>query len=99
MGLLPSSPLSSPLNLSSGPRPGLFSFEGRAKYDAWARVASEYDGRVEDAKVRYVEIAKSAGWNGSDEVSDETATPKKGGGGGMGFGPSVSMLEREEESG
>lgn len=84
----------------TGSRPGMLSFEGRAKYDAWTRIAKEYTGRVAEARARYVEIAKGAGWTESaeDQASEPTpATHKKSGP--TGFGPSVSMMEREDDTG
>ncbi|KAL1406077.1 hypothetical protein Q8F55_007760 [Vanrija albida] len=91
-------------NSSSGPtgsRPGIFSFEGRAKYDAWARVAAEYDGRLDAARARYVEIARSAGWAEGAEAVDEgeEGAERKSSGGGGGFGPSVSMMVPTDEGG
>ncbi|CAK9786803.1 ankyrin [Cutaneotrichosporon oleaginosum] len=85
----------------TGKRPGIFSFEARHKYDAWARIATAFGGRPDDAKARYVEVARGAGWMGNaspgaeaGEGGVEVEVKKKSGG--MGFGPSVSVMEREE---
>ncbi|GMK59316.1 hypothetical protein CspeluHIS016_0703310 [Cutaneotrichosporon spelunceum] len=81
-------------------RPGIFHFEARHKYDAWGRVATAFGGRPEDAKARYVEIAREAGWKGLDAPTlpeaeaEEDKVPRKTDG--TGFGPSVSVMEREE---
>lgn len=84
---------------STGKRPGIFYFEARHKHDAWARIATAFGGRPDDAKARYVEIARASGWKGVDapespEPETEAEVPKRSGG--MGFGPSVSVMAREE---
>lgn len=89
---------------STGSRPGIFSFEGRAKYDAWARVAAEYAGREDAARARYVELARGAGWVegqvAEEEEEGEDGTERKpSGGGGLSFGPSVSMMVQTDEGG
>jgi acyl-CoA-binding protein len=83
---------------STGKRPGIFHFEARHKHDAWARTATAFGGRPDDAKARYVEVARRAGWKGPDAPPSpevEAEAPKKSGG--MGFGPSVSVMAREDE--
>ncbi|BEJ14782.1 hypothetical protein CspHIS471_0405490 [Cutaneotrichosporon sp. HIS471] len=82
----------------TGKRPGIFHFEARHKHDSWGRVATAFGGRPDDAKVRYVEIARQAGWKGLDAPAspedEEEEEPRKTGG--TGFGPSVSVMAREE---
>lgn len=68
----------------------MFSFEAKAKYDAWARVAIEYEGRVDGAKERYVEIATTVGWEEDMESIGND-------GGGVSFGPPMSIMTKEEE--
>lgn len=78
----------------TGSRPGMFSFEGRAKYDAWTRIATEYDS--ETARERYVEIARSAGWKGdvgAGEDEDNAPKPKAKA---SGFGPTMSLPVQKE---
>lgn len=71
----------------------MFSFEGRAKYDAWARVAKEYTS-VEVAKARYVEVASQLGWVEGEVVEDQDdAKPKSKS---AGFGPTMSMPVQKE---
>lgn len=65
----------------------MFAFEAKAKYDAWVRVAAEYD--VERAKIRYVQIAQSIGYTPEDEGEGRKSRP-------TGMGPSVSIMTSEE---
>jgi len=67
----------------------MFAFEAKAKYDAWAKTASEYAGREGDARARYVEIARSVGYTGAEEGEEAEGGKKKSGGTGMGVGVSV----------
>ncbi|ORY29166.1 ankyrin repeat-containing domain protein [Naematelia encephala] len=60
----------------SGARPSIFSVAARAKYDAWAAQTARYaklnDG-AQQARGRYVGIAKEVGWKGEglDMLKDE----------------------------
>ncbi|KAF8527876.1 ankyrin repeat-containing domain protein [Hysterangium stoloniferum] len=80
------------------PRPSLFDFTGRAKWDAWHKLGSENDHTdVEVWQQRYVDIARSLGWEpnphpavAANEHQDEESS--NGGGGGMGV--SVSVISR-----
>jgi len=64
----------------------MFSVAARAKHDAWATQSQKYSD-VEEAKGRYIEIAKEIGWEGG----------KSGSGGAMG-GVKVSVMAKEEDS-
>ena len=44
------------------PKPSLFDFAGKAKWDAWKSAGDTYKDRPADAEARYIEIAKSLGW-------------------------------------
>ena len=44
------------------PKPSLFDFTGKAKWDAWKSAGETYKDRAADAEVRYLEIASSLGW-------------------------------------
>lgn len=75
----------------------------RAKWDAWDQMAKDYEGRVQDAEERYLEIATSLGWREGDnpvassshgvtgdeegEEGEEGRTSE-----GMGMGVSVSVM-------
>jgi len=58
----------------------------RAKHDAWVTQSQKYSD-VEEAKGRYIEVAKEIGWEGG----------KSGSGGAMG-GVKVSVMAQEEDS-
>lgn len=78
----------------SGGRPGIFSIEARAKYDAWTRAAHIYDSE-EAAKLRYLCIAESVGWKrgaGLSEASEPAESTAKG----TGLGVSVSVMSQED---
>lgn len=80
----------------TGARPGMFSFEGRAKYDAWLRAAQTYASK-EAARSRYVEIAEATGWQRGVEavsVDDGTGSRERG----TGLGVSVSVVAQDEAS-
>lgn len=68
----------------SGSRPSIFSMQARAKHDAWVTQSQKFTD-IEEAKSRYIEIAKEIGWEGG----------KSGSGGAMG-GVRVSMMAQEE---
>ena len=47
-------------------RPALFDFTGRAKWDSWQELGKKYSTQLDPdgaAQARYLEIAKSLGWN------------------------------------
>lgn len=55
------------------PRPSLFDFTGRAKWDAWKETGDKYadldlgPGNA-NAEARYIEIARELGWSGNEVV-------------------------------
>ncbi|KAJ7092628.1 ankyrin repeat-containing domain protein [Mycena epipterygia] len=57
------------------PRPGIFDFTGRAKWDAWSAASTAYSTKA-DAENRYLEIARTLGWTES-AVLDENADTQK----------------------
>jgi hypothetical protein len=61
--------------------------QARAKHDAWVTQSQKYT-EVEEAKGRYIELAKEIGWEGG----------KSGSGGAMG-GVKVSVMAQEEVEG
>lgn len=67
----------------------------RAKWDAWAQMAKDYEGRAQDAEERYLEIARGLGWKEgvsmlpSESSSGDDAESR---GSGTGMGVSVSVL-------
>ncbi|KAJ7786214.1 ankyrin repeat-containing domain protein [Mycena metata] len=90
------------------PRPSIFDFTGRAKWDAWAAAGNTYSSKA-DAESRYLEIARSLGWKegavaetapSEDEniwdSDDDTTKPSKGSGEPAGLGNSVSSMARPE---
>jgi len=56
-------------------RPSIFSFEGRAKWDAWKAVGSTWRNRCEAAEGRYMDIAKGLGWRHG--ASNHSAEPSR----------------------
>lgn len=62
-------------HLPNTPKPGIFDFAGRAKWDSWQEAGTKYltlsdpDGA---AQARYVEIAKSLGWKPGATVEDDS---------------------------
>lgn len=44
------------------PRPSIFDFTGKAKWDAWNAAGETYKERPADAEARYLEIARSLEW-------------------------------------
>ncbi|KZP00786.1 ankyrin [Calocera viscosa TUFC12733] len=88
-----------------GPRPGMLSFEGRAKWDAWDKASKDFVGQGEGAvERRYLEICRSLGWEEgalapAKEAGAGGEKEERGGSGGGGMGVSVSqmLLEDEEE--
>jgi hypothetical protein len=64
-------------------RPSIFSMQARAKHDAWV-TQSQKHSEVEEAKGRYIELAKEIGWEGG----------KSGQGGAMG-GVKVSTMAQD----
>jgi len=84
-----------------GPRPGMLSFEGRAKWDAWEKSSKDFDGQPESAvEGKYLDICRSLGWKEGAAVpagKEGSAIPRSEGGGGGGMGVSVSQMIREDE--
>ncbi|KAF7347913.1 hypothetical protein MVEN_01549200 [Mycena venus] len=60
-------------SLPASPRPSIFDFTGRAKWDAWTAAGNTYSTKA-DAERRYLEIAQSLGWTEGAEVVPETTT-------------------------
>ncbi|KAI0673419.1 ankyrin [Trametes maxima] len=44
------------------PKPSIFDFTGKAKWDAWRTAGELYGDRPADAESRYLEIARNLGW-------------------------------------
>ncbi|KAJ7492713.1 ankyrin repeat-containing domain protein [Mycena latifolia] len=99
-------------SVPSTPRPSIFDFTGRAKWDAWSTAGSTYSTKA-DAEDRYLGIARSLGWT-EDIILAETATieaeteeiwdsdeetdpPTRSRGEPGGFGTSVSSMAQPEE--
>jgi hypothetical protein len=79
-------------------RPSFFDISGRAKWDAWALASKTYEGRPSEAEQRYLDIAKSLGWEdgataaAAAAATDETEEQAESSGGGTGMGVSVSVV-------
>nr|VWO94202.1 ANK_REP_REGION domain-containing protein [Ganoderma boninense] len=58
------------------PKPSLFDFAGKAKWDAWNGAGQMYKGRLADAEARYLEIARSLGWV-EGKAAEPTQPPKE----------------------
>lgn len=58
------------------PKPSLFDFAGKAKWDAWKSAGETYKDRARDAEARYLEIARSLGW--AEGAEPEERRPKAG---------------------
>ena len=54
------------------PKPSLFDFAGKAKWDAWNAAGQTYKERPANAEARYLEIAQSLGW-----VEGKAAEPEQ----------------------
>ncbi|KAJ7293485.1 ankyrin repeat-containing domain protein [Mycena rebaudengoi] len=101
--------------LPDTPRPSIFDFTGRAKWDAWNTAGKTYSDKAQ-AQSRYLQIARNLGWTeglvpetaaagetediwDSDD-SDEAPSPSsRSRGGGAGFGTSVSSMAPPEDNG
>lgn len=91
----------------TSPRPGLFDFAGRAKWDSWNTIGGQYADRAPAAEQRYLAIAKELGWHerkpGQEESSQtpDAAEPgeKRGSGSAAGMGVHVSTVTFEEDQG
>ncbi len=55
----------------SSTRPGMFDFQGRAKYDSWRVLGREVRNET-NAKAEYVEIATSLGFSLGSQQSQQT---------------------------
>jgi hypothetical protein len=84
-------------------RPSFFDISGRAKWDAWALASKTYEGHPSDAEQRYLDIARSLGWEdpaiaaaaaaaATTAVTDKTEEQTEMSGGGTGMGVSVSVV-------
>lgn len=58
-------------------RPSIFDITGRAKWDAWNRIGREYPD-TECAEVRYLELAKELGWDGTEQPRLSETNKEKG---------------------
>ncbi|KAJ7225607.1 acyl CoA binding protein-domain-containing protein [Mycena pura] len=99
--------------LPTTPRPSIFDFTGRAKWDAWNTAGNTYAVKV-DAEKKYLDVARSLGWKEGiavpepapgtsqsqdiwDSDSDEENKASKSSGAAQGFGNSVSSMARPED--
>jgi len=94
--------------LPTTPRPSIFDFTGRAKWDAWNTAGNAYAVKA-DAEKKYLDIARSLGWKEGIAVpepapqsqdiwdSDEEGKASKSSGAAEGFGNSVSSMARPED--
>ncbi|KAJ7630840.1 ankyrin repeat-containing domain protein [Roridomyces roridus] len=78
-------------SLPTSPRPSIFDFTGRAKWDAWAAAGNKYTDKSA-AQARYLEIAQSLGWTEGKAVESTSENKSNGG-----FGVSVSAMERPKD--
>lgn len=82
------------------PRPYLFDITGRAKWDAWDEIGKRFTSSgLEAAEERYVEIAKSLGWEGdhtAGTASEEKHDSEGSSSGGMGVSVSSATKPPEE---
>ena len=46
----------------STPRPSIFDFAGRAKWDSWKRLGEKWKGNETGAEDEYINFARSLGW-------------------------------------
>ncbi|KAH7883497.1 ankyrin repeat-containing domain protein [Phlebopus sp. FC_14] len=53
-------------------RPSLFDMTARAKWDAWSTTGKRYEGRIEDAERRYLDIAGELGWVPGTSIEPKT---------------------------
>lgn len=53
------------------PKPSIFDFTGKAKWDAWRTAGELYGDRPADAEARYLEIARSLEWTEGKEADPE----------------------------
>ncbi|KAJ6575014.1 hypothetical protein B0H19DRAFT_934679, partial [Mycena capillaripes] len=99
-------------SVPSSPRPSIFDFTGRAKWDAWTAAGNIYSAKA-DAESRYLEIARGLGWTEGivlpetapesesqdiwDSDDDDVNQPSKSSGETGGFGTSVSSMARPED--
>ncbi|KAI0756725.1 ankyrin [Daedaleopsis nitida] len=59
------------------PKPSIFDFAGKAKWEAWQSAGKTYEGRPADAEKRYLEIAGSLGWMEGRGAQTETKKIKE----------------------
>ena len=80
-------------------RPSFFDISGRAKWDAWKLAAETYEGRPSEAERRYLDIARSLGWEeGSPAATtEETEERPERRRSGTGMGVSVSVMSPPDE--
>lgn len=69
-------------HLPNTPKPGIFDFTGRAKWDSWHEAGTKYLTKSDPdgaAQARYSEIAKSLGWKAGDAADDDSLSHDIGG--------------------
>ncbi|TFK92764.1 ankyrin [Polyporus arcularius HHB13444] len=59
------------------PKPSLFDFAGKAKWEAWQTAGKTYQDRPADAEERYLEIARSLGWSEGKAGEPAPLKPKE----------------------
>lgn len=108
------SPHHAPLTYRTGSRPSIFYPTPRAKYDAWTSNHAKYAAQTNGAEIargRYIEIAKTVGWNGeglqddeeeeidfdSSGSEDEPEAGPSSGTKGSGMGPRISMMSAPDD--
>jgi len=92
------------------PKPGIFDFTGKAKWDSWKEVGTRYSTQSDPdgaAQAQYLEIAKSLGWKpgvtaeggslGHDTDGEREST--KGGVTGMGVFVSTMSAPKDDDLG
>ncbi|KAI0778463.1 ankyrin [Trametes elegans] len=57
----------------STPKPSIFDFAGKAKWDAWRSAGETYKDRPAEAESRYLEIARTLGWSEGRGKEAETS--------------------------
>ena len=61
------------------PKPSIFDFAGKAKWDAWQAAGKTYEGQPADAENRYLEIARSLGWKEGQETQAKASSKEQAG--------------------
>ena len=69
-------------HLPNTPKPGIFDFTGRAKWDSWQEAGTKYLTKTDPdgaAQARYLGIAKSLGWEPGATADDDLLGDGMGG--------------------